>query len=57
MKHIVLILAALALSGCSSFRLGAVCYVPYGVAGQCSAVIIKPEGRADDAQKPAGTGA
>lgn len=57
MKHIVLILAALALSGCSSFRLGAVCYVPYGVAGQCSAVIIQPEGRAEDAQKPAGTGA
>jgi len=43
MKKSILALAiAAALSGCSSFKVGAGCYVPYGVTGQCSATTVEP---------------
>jgi len=42
MKTTIAILAALALSGCSSFKMGAACYIPYGVTGQCSATTVQP---------------
>ena len=45
MKAIAITLAAIALVGCSNFKLGAGCYVPYGVTGQCSATTVEP-GRA-----------
>lgn len=34
--------SVLALSGCSSFNLGAGCYVPHGVTGQCTATTVAP---------------
>ena len=37
--------ALTSIAGCSSFKLGAGCYVPYGVTGQCSATTVEP-GRA-----------
>jgi outer membrane murein-binding lipoprotein Lpp len=37
------VLAVIALSGCSSFKLGAGCYVPYGVSGQCQVVTVAPQ--------------
>ena len=40
--------ALVALSGCSSFKMGAGCYVPHGVTGQCTATTVEPS------QKPAG---
>ena len=43
-KHLIILmplLAALALSGCSSFKMGAACYIPYGVTGQCSATTVQ----------------
>ena len=42
MKTIAIALFAIALTGCSSFKLGAACYVPYGVTGQCSATTVEP---------------
>lgn len=44
MKRIIfgaVVLAA--LSGCSSFKLGAGCYVPYGVSGHCTASTVEPD--------------
>ncbi|CAN7454924.1 hypothetical protein LJR066_002870 [Acidovorax sp. LjRoot66] len=35
MKTILITAAALVLAGCSSFKLGAICYLPHGVAGEC----------------------
>lgn len=37
--------AVLALAGCSSFNMGAACYIPHGVTGQCSATTVEPAGR------------
>lgn len=34
MKRIVILLAVL-LSGCASFNLGTMCYIPHGQAGGC----------------------
>jgi hypothetical protein len=46
MKSISITLAALAVaaatSGCSSFKMGAACYVPHGVTGQCQATTVAP---------------
>lgn len=36
------IAAAAALAGCSSFNMGAACYVPHGVTGQCTAMTVEP---------------
>lgn len=41
MKTTIALLAALALSGCSSFKMGAACYIPHGVTGQCSATTVQ----------------
>ena len=46
MKNIILALsiaaAIVALAGCSSFNMGAACYVPHGVTGHCSATTVEP---------------
>lgn len=34
--------ALVAMSGCSSFKMGAACYIPHGVTGQCSATTVAP---------------
>lgn len=34
---------ALAASGCSSFKMGGACYVPYGVGGSCSVQTSAPD--------------
>lgn len=34
--------ALVSMSGCSSFKLGAACYIPHGVTGQCSATTVAP---------------
>lgn len=34
--------AAFAVSGCSSFNVGAACYIPHGVSGQCTAATMAP---------------
>lgn len=34
-------IALIVLAGCSSFKLGAGCYVPHGVSGQCTATTIE----------------
>ncbi len=47
MKTTIALLAALALSGCSSFKMGAACYIPHGVTGQCSATTGQEAPRAD----------
>jgi hypothetical protein len=33
--RIALVLSIVLLSGCSSFKLGAVCYIPHGQQGAC----------------------
>jgi hypothetical protein len=38
----VLILSLVFLTGCSTFKVGAFCYVPFGQAGQCSAGTLPP---------------
>lgn len=43
--------AMVALAGCSSFKVGAACYIPHGVTGQCSATTVAP------GVMPAGDGA
>lgn len=48
-KTLISIAAIAALSGCSSFKVGAACYIPYGVTGQCSATTVEP----GKAQEPA----
>lgn len=45
MKRIVL-LAAILLAGCSSMKLGTMCYIPHGVSGKCEA------GRSESVAKP-----
>lgn len=40
-RTIALIAAVVALSACSSFKLGAGCYIPHGTTGQCSAATIE----------------
>lgn len=46
MKKTILVIfattALMAMSGCSSFKLGAACYIPHGVTGQCSATTVAP---------------
>jgi hypothetical protein len=42
MKAIAITLCALVLAGCSSFKLGAGCYIPHGVSGQCTAATMEP---------------
>lgn len=39
----IVFLASLSLAGCSSFRLGAMCYLPAGMSGSCT---IDPPGAA-----------
>jgi len=39
---LVILAASAALAGCSSFKLGAGCYIPHGVTGQCSATTVEP---------------
>lgn len=34
--------ALVAMSGCSSFKVGAACYIPHGVTGQCAASTLEP---------------
>ena len=34
--------AMLAMTGCSSFKVGAACYIPHGVSGQCTAATMEP---------------
>jgi hypothetical protein len=36
MKRILIIAAAIVLAGCSSFKMGAACYIPYGQVGGCT---------------------
>lgn len=45
MKTILIAAAALVLAGCSSFKLGAICYLPHGVAGECRMATV-PQVRA-----------
>lgn len=45
MKTTIAILAALALSGCSG-TIGALCYIPADVTGQCTAATVKEVPRA-----------
>lgn len=40
MKRIAILTAALLLAGCSSFRLGAVCYLPHGMGGECRIIPV-----------------
>lgn len=42
MKTTLAVLAVLAMSGCSSFKMGGACYVPYGVTGSCSVQTTAP---------------
>lgn len=35
MKYAI-IAAAILLTGCSSFKMGGACYIPYGVTGSCT---------------------
>lgn len=49
MKTIIILAAAL-LAGCSSFKLGGVCYIPHGQQGQCS---VAPPAAAPAASAPA----
>ncbi|CAN7367747.1 hypothetical protein LJR118_002188 [Acidovorax sp. LjRoot118] len=42
MKTIVITIAAIVLAGCSSFKMGAGCYIPHGVSGQCTAATVAP---------------
>ena len=46
MRHafaiLALIAAAATLAGCSSFKMGAACYMPYGVAGSCQVTTLAP---------------
>lgn len=56
MRHLMLAaVAALALSGCSSFRMGAVCYLPAGQVGTCEMQVVpalaKPSAPAAPAAK------
>lgn len=44
-KLVLAAAAALALSGCSSFTLGAFCYVPAGAIGNCEATVMPPPPR------------
>lgn len=41
--------ALVAMSGCSSFKVGAACYIPHGVTGQCSATTVAPHDTYRDA--------
>lgn len=34
--------AMLAMTGCGSFNMGAACYIPHGVSGQCTAATMEP---------------
>lgn len=34
---------ALVTTGCSSFKMGGACYVPYGVTGSCSVQTAAPD--------------
>lgn len=38
----ITIVAVAALAGCSSFKMGAGCYIPHGVSGQCTASTLAP---------------
>lgn len=50
MKRIlILTLAMLLLSGCASFKLGGVCYLPHGMAGECKIAPVA----AINSQRPA----
>ncbi len=54
MKTTAIILAAILISGCSSFKLGAFCYLPSGAetsAGQCTIVTVPATTKAADASK------
>lgn len=56
-RTIAVIAAVAALSACSSFKLGAACYIPHGVTGQCSATTVAPAGATQSQQqKPHVTG-
>lgn len=39
---ITLALIAAALAGCSNFKMGAACYMPYGVPGTCQVTTLAP---------------
>lgn len=41
MNIILITITAVILAGCSSFKIGAGCYIPHGVNGQCTAVTAK----------------
>lgn len=45
MKTILITAAALVLAGCSSFKLGAICYLPHGVAGECRMATVPQQAR------------
>lgn len=54
MKTTAIALAAVLLSGCSGFKLGAFCYLPSGTetsAGQCTIVTIPATPKAADGAK------
>jgi len=36
------LIAVAALAGCSSFKMGAACYMPYGVPGTCQVTTLAP---------------
>lgn len=46
MRHRILTLAlitiAATLAGCSSFKMGGACYLPYGAAGSCQVTTLAP---------------
>lgn len=42
MKIVTALIFASVLAGCSSFKMGAACYIPHNVTGQCSATTVAP---------------
>ena len=55
MKAFAITLAVFALAGCSSFKMGAACYIPHGVTGQCSMTTVQPGEPAKVEEKKTGT--
>lgn len=53
MRTLLVTLAAAALTGCSGFTIGAVCYLPAGAVGACEMQTMPASPRATVAPAPA----